>query len=306
MKNIIKKIIKRIFDIGFSGYAEKLFDINGRLSSINSALSQVEQKRLFLYYQQLLHEKKPLPSIKDVGFRVFSQNDEDGILLYIFSLIGTTNKLCFDLAHESPLGANTTNLLCNFGWSGLLVCANVEEEARTKKFFYSHPDTVVSPPRILNQWVTVENVNAILCEHGLQGQIDLFSLDIDGVDYWIWKNLEAIDPRVVVVEFHSMWGAQRAVTVPYHAAFDRFKEKSDFFGASLAAFVKLADEKGYRLVGGNKYCFNAFFIKKGIGEDLIPTLSTQEFFSLYSQPAWSIEHNAQRLSRVKDCGWIDL
>jgi hypothetical protein len=74
----------------------------------------------------------------------------------------------------------------------------------------------------------------------------------------------------------------------------------------LAAFVKLAHEKGYRLVGGNKYCFNAFFIKNGIAEEIIPTISADDFFSLYPQPAWSVAHRAERLSKVKDCGWLDV
>ncbi|MCJ7636553.1 MAG: hypothetical protein MUO21_03605, partial [Nitrososphaeraceae archaeon] len=65
--------------------------------------------------------KLPLPNFQDTGFRVYSQNDEDGLLLYIFSLIGFTNKICLDIAFASPYGANTTNLICNWGFTGLLI-----------------------------------------------------------------------------------------------------------------------------------------------------------------------------------------
>ena len=33
---------------------------------------------------------------------------------------------------------------------------------------------------------------------------------------------------------------------------------------------KLAQQKGYRLVGTHRFGFNAFFVKKGIGEQFLP------------------------------------
>ena len=39
---------------------------------------------------------------------------------------------------------------------------------------------------------------------GFFGEIDLLSLDVDGMDYWIWKAIEAVTPRVVVLEFNAL------------------------------------------------------------------------------------------------------
>jgi len=61
------------------------------------ASEAVGQIALKLKYQTLTKENKPLPEINDTGFRIFSQNDEDGILLFIFSVIGTTNKQCVEI-----------------------------------------------------------------------------------------------------------------------------------------------------------------------------------------------------------------
>ena len=63
----------------------------------------------------------PLPKFDEVGFRVFSESDEDGILHYIFSLIGTSNKKLVDIGSASIFGSNTANLLINHGWTGLLI-----------------------------------------------------------------------------------------------------------------------------------------------------------------------------------------
>src|SRR5262249_9381683 len=43
-------------------------------------------------------------------------------------------------------------------------------------------------------------------------------------------------------------------------------------GASLLAFVKLGREKGYRLVGSNRFDYNAFFVAAGEGEDALPSV----------------------------------
>ena len=59
---------------------------------------KIDQTQLMLHYQYLRDQNLPLPKFQDTGFRVFSQNDEDGLLLYVFSLIGTTNKQCLDFA----------------------------------------------------------------------------------------------------------------------------------------------------------------------------------------------------------------
>lgn len=306
MKNFFKKntkkIIQRIFDIEYNNNS---YNKKCNLYK-NDFISQVEQRRLFFHYQQLAKEKKLLPSIKDVGFRVFSQTDEDGILLYIFALIGMTNKLCLDLAFVSPFGANSANLICNWGWSGLLICARQEEVDAVKSFFEKHPDTFINPPIIEKKFVTAENINDILKANKLSGEIDLFSLDIDGVDYWIWNSLEVVQPRVVLLEFSNIWGKSKSVTVPYNPAFSRFDGDMDFYGASLPAFVKLAAKKGYRLVGCNKNLFNAFFIKNGIADDVLPEMSIDECFAVYNMTELYKEKLNNRLEKVKNLDWMEV
>jgi len=295
--NIFSKIARKILG-GLNKNIKKVI-----LMSYNQ---QVVQRQLFMHYQTLLFQHSSLPKFSEVGFRVFSHADEDGILHYIFSLIGTTNKICLDVAFASPYGANTTNLMINNGWNGILVCATQAENESVKQFFASHPDTLDYPPKVYQEWDTIENINEIVKKalgdlHIQTKDIDLFSLDIDGVDYWIWKALEAVKPRVVVVEYHNVLG-ERSVTVPYRPDFNRFDIHPDYMGASLPAFVKLAKEKGYRLVGCNRYGYNAFFIRNDIGENILPGVSVQDCL----RHPQALDAQKNRLSAVMDFEWIEV
>lgn len=291
--NFIKSILNKVLGLAIT-------PVNIEISNLKQDLfnNQATQRQLFLYYQMLKNSRQPLPRFQDTGFRIFSQNDEDGLLLYIFSLIGFTNKTCVDMAFGSPYGANTTNLICNWGFHGLLV----EGTGTPATFFDSHKDTFIFPPKLRHAWITAENVNELCLKNGIEGDIDFFSLDMDGVDYWVWKNLEAISPRVVVVEYQDILGHEKALTVPYKPDFNRFDVHEDFFSASLPAFVKLGKEKGYRLVGVNKYGFNAFFIKNGLGEEVLPEIKASECFG---HPKVK-EGVRERYPKVKDLPWVEV
>ena len=187
IKHFLQTIKEKIFSF------LKTSEVNCLQSDLYS--NQIIQRQLFFHYQYLKEKKLPLPNFQDTGFRVYSQNDEDGLLLYIFSLIGFTNKICVDMAFASPYGANTTNLICNWGFTGLLIEGlNITESV---KFFSNHKDTWIYPPRIIKAWITAENVNILCKRNGIEGEIDLFSLDLDGIDYWIWKSLKVIRPTVI-------------------------------------------------------------------------------------------------------------
>ena len=91
------------------------------ISQRTSVASKVGQLQLISKWRSMLHSNEPLPSFGDVEFRAFSQNGEDGILLYIFSLIGTRNRTSVEICSGDGIQCNSANLLLNHGWTGLLV-----------------------------------------------------------------------------------------------------------------------------------------------------------------------------------------
>jgi hypothetical protein len=255
-------------------------------------------------WRTMLHHKEPLPSFGDVEFRVFSQNGEDGILLYIFSLIGTTNKICLEICAADGIQCNSANLILNHGWTGLLVDGDEAAIKRGKGFYSGHPDTFSFPPKLAHAWVERETVNALIAKHGISGEIDLLSIDLDGVDYWVWDVIEVISPRVVVAETQCIWGTERSVTVPYARDFKSslIQGFGVYSGASLPAFVSLGHRKGYRLVGTQALGFNAFFVRDDVGADVLPEVSAA---SCLDRP---FVHWARRefLPLVRDKEWVEV
>ena len=112
----------------------------------------VEQKRLSALYRQLHQADGPPLLLKDVGFRVHSQHEEDGILLFIFSLIGTTSKRCVEICAGDGMTCNTANLIINHRWLGLLCDGEEANTKKAKRFYEKHPDTRYWPPAIVHEW----------------------------------------------------------------------------------------------------------------------------------------------------------
>jgi len=301
MKKQFKKIIKNSLQaLGNRLLGTEIIKDLDRIGSVDKGM----QILLDLKYQELLRKNEPLPKFDEVEFRTFSQNGEDGILLYLFSLLGTTNKKIVDIGCGNGIVSNGANLIINHGWTALLLDGN-ENNIRLGREFYSKcPDTAVWPPTFVQAWITKDNINSLISTYSFEGEIDLLSIDIDGIDYWIWQAIDCIKPRVVVLEYMDVWGPDISVTVPYKEDFvGKYDEFGLYYGsASLAAFVKLGKEKGYRLVGCQRYGFNAFFVRVGIGEDIFPEISAGECFN-HPKTKYGIE---KRLLAAKNYQWLDV
>jgi hypothetical protein len=299
MRKVIRKFAYRVRDFLLAPLLQE-----GPTIRYSDAVSQLQLK---FYYRALAESGSTLPSISEVGFKAFSQSDEDGILLYIFSIIGTANKKSVEICAGNGLECNTANLIINHGWSGLLVDGNANLVKQGQDFYSKNPHTYVFPPKFIHAWVTRDNVNDLIEKNGFGGEIDLLSLDLDGVDYWIWETINVIEPRVLVFEYNDTIGPERALTVPYKEDFNSYENLVDittrnFFGASLPAFVKSAKQRGYRFVGCNRYGYNAFFIKNPLGEKEIPEASVAESFK-HPRAIWGMQ---ERFPTVKDFPWVEV
>jgi hypothetical protein len=266
--------------------------------------ARLNQLLLMRYYAAISEGRRPPCRFSDVEFRCYSQNGEDGILLYIFSVIGAGNRRCVEIAAGDGIECNTANLVINHGWLGLMVDGDPVRIKRGMAFYRNCRDTFAWPPVLINAWVTSDTVDTLIKEHGFEGEIDLLSLDLDGIDFWIWKAIECVRPRVVVLEYNHLWGPDKSVTVPNEPAFRaQFSHYgSDYAGASLAAFVKLGKAKGYRLIGCQTLGTNAFFMREGVGEKFFPEVPTSQCF-LHPRAVFGMKN---RLPKVLDREWIEV
>jgi len=275
-----------------------------RLARPPDAAAQVQ---LRLAYQALAAAGGPFPSLADIGFQAFSQTDEDGILLYLFALVSARERTCVEICAGDGRECNTANLIINHGWTGLLVDGDARLVERGRRFYREHPHTRIAPPTFVHAWVTRDAVNDLVRSAGFSGEIDLLSIDLDGVDYWIWQALDVVQPRVVVVEYQDILGAERAVTVPYADDFDATRHPMtdgmpNYCGASLPAFVNLARSRGYRLVGCNRYGYNAFFVRDALAGDALPEVSVHECL----RRPHSQRGMRERYPTVAHLPWVDV
>ncbi|MDQ3822497.1 MAG: hypothetical protein M3321_04570 [Actinomycetota bacterium] len=249
-----------------------------RLDERTSAATKVALRSLFLEYRRLA-ASGGLPSVWDTGFRVFSQFDEDGVVLLLLAAAGEGPRRVLDLGSGDGVHAsNVANLLLNLGFDGLLVDGDAASVAWAERFYARHPDTKERPPATRQAFLTRENVNDVVAAAGLEGEIDLVSIDVDGNDYWLWEALDAVRPRFVVVEAHPELGREDYV-MPYRADFVWKAAPPDGrYGASLLALTRLGERLGYRPVGANQYGFNVFFAREDVAPAL-PAVSPDDLFA---------------------------
>ena len=178
-----------------------------------------------------------------------------------------------------------------------------------KKFFKSIQDTKFWPPKFRQAWITRDNINDLVSSCNLRGEIDLLSLDIDGNDYWVYEAMDGVQPRVFIAEYQHSWGPDLAVTQSYDEDFDIriYREEHEgqrYTGASLRALVNLADKKGLRLVGCERKCYNAVFIRKGLAEEILPTIDPALCFG-HSMARYNVNWKPEHVSPA-DPFWVTV
>jgi hypothetical protein len=205
------------------------------------------------------------------GFKVYSQSDEDGIIQEIFNRVGTRNRIFVEFGVESGIECNSVKLLVE-GWRGLWLDAGTKHVAQIR----THFRTFIDDRRLTANegFVVAENINSLLEQGGVTGEIDFLSIDIDNNDYWVWKEITAIKPRVVAIEYNATLRPPMSLVVPYDP--ERRWDGTNYFGASLEALVRLGRDKGYQIVGCNFSGANAFFVREDIAEDLFVEPATAE------------------------------
>lgn len=271
------------------------------------AHTALAQRLLLLQYRQLLQRQEPLPAWRDAGFSVYSDADEDGLLLYVFAVIGTTDRRLIDIGASGITASNSANLLVHHGWTGLLVDGDAAALESAGAFYRANRATRLYPPALVSRWVTAETVDSVLGEHGYTGEVDLLTIDIDGVDYWIWKAITTVRPRVVMIECQDIIPPDRALTVPYRPDFrasdyEVNRTTNDYVGASLLALAKLGRDKGFRLVGCNRYGWNAVFVREDLAPEGLPAVDVA---SCLTHP-WNDYGRRERFPRVAGMDWVQV
>jgi hypothetical protein len=249
----LRRYLEIITSIPYIGSG--LSRVLGEIALLREALGRVEARQTAAGTSQRL---------ADYEFRVFSQWGEDGIIQFLIRNLNITEKSFVEFGVESYREASTRFLLMHDNWRGLIIDGSQSniDVIRQDDIYWRYDLTAVC------SFVKPSNINSLLTNSGFTGPIGLLSVDIDGMDYWVWKNITVASPAIFVAEYNALFGPDRSVTLPLDENFTRSGAHHSFiyYGASLAALVKLSEEKGYACVGCNSAGNNVFFVRR----DLMP------------------------------------
>jgi hypothetical protein len=254
--------------------------------------------------QPLIHHLKAQPSLDRLQlaeFRVFSQFGDDGIIQYLIHHLAFQPDSFVEFGVSDYREANTRFLLINNNWKGLVLDSSPENIAhiRADHICWRHDLTAVTA------FITRDNINPLLADHGFGGEIGILSIDVDGNDYWIWEAIEVANPVLVIVEYNSVFGRRHALTLPFDPAFDRAKAHHSnlYFGCSLKALFRLGQEKGYSFIGTNSHGNNAYFVR----HDRLGALRAVTVDEGYVAPRIrESRHSSGALTHISAAGRLEL
>jgi hypothetical protein len=297
MKHFVKSMVR--------AGAKKLLriaDVPVEFERLNRAVRFQGALSLRQKYPHLLRNGAVAQELHKYETKVYSQQGEDGILLHLFDVIGVTDARFVEFGIQDGRECNSANLALNFGWRGLFMECDAECAQSAAQYYRARLGARANDVVVQKAMVTAENINDLLTQNGMAGPIDLLSIDIDGNDFWVWKAISVIQPRVVVTEYNSVFGPERAVTIAYDPAFRRrtFSQTESYFGASLAALAKLGEKKGYSLVGCDSWGVNAFFVSRDAADGRFPHRTAREIYMPQMTRVFSgsLDEDARRISHL--------
>ena len=197
-----------------------------------------------------------LDKINDFEYQITSQNNEDGIINYIFDILKIDKlnfmEIGFDYYQNNSLAVLKR---CN---KGLFIDGDNKKAIILRnvlKLFY--PATKIT---VQNALVDIDNINQIKEQNfNNQEEIDFLSIDVDGIDYYLLKEIN-FKPKLICIEYNFWFGKDLSCAVPYKKNYS-IDSLSNYVGASLKALTELANSKGYHLIALDSACINAFFIR---------------------------------------------
>jgi hypothetical protein len=222
------------------------------------------------------NKKKNEDNISSYEFSIFSQWGDDGIIDYLINNLNIKNKSFIEFGVQDYTECNTKFLLMNRNWRGLIIdeSTNLINKIKNSDIYWRYDLTAIK------SFITKNNINNIFKDNNFVGPIGLLSIDIDGNDYWIWDSINCVDPEIVIIEYNSRLGFEKAITIPYREDFERKKAhySNIYYGASLKALINLGKKKNYIFIGCNSAGNNAYFIKSNLENSKIKEIKIEQGF----------------------------
>jgi hypothetical protein len=221
-----------------------------------------------------IRQLEKLDCLWDAEFRVSSQWGEDGIIEWLIHHLESISETFIEFGVQNYCESNTRFLLQHRNWRGLVIDGSETDVdfIRQDSISWRHDLTAIS------SFITRENINTTIEKAGFNGELGVLSVDIDGMDYWVWEAIHSVNPMLLIVEYNSTFGDILPLTVPYTPDFVRSQAHYSnlYYGLSIQAARFLATKRGYTLIGTNRAGSNAFFVRNDRADSILSRLASVE------------------------------
>ena len=298
----------------FNYYLLKLFNFLILRLNINNKLTnfiKIQNGIQTIISQELKYES--VIYLEETECKIFSQNGEDGIINFLRKSLNIENPNFVEIGVGDYSEANTRFLYEIKNSKGTIIDVMDDLENKVKKNISLWKGDL----NVCQEKIESENINYVL-KNNCNFEIDIFSLDIDGIDYWIADKIKSKISKIFILEYNSTFGPNLEITVPNVRDF----KISDYhyshlcYGASLKLLINLMKRKGYYFVGSNSLKNNAFFINNDYKKDIyFPNIKIKDL-NFYTDSniresrtkagKLNFLSGQNKLNEIKDCEVIDL
>ena len=275
------------------------------------------KKLLLLGTSHILNMRKNyknISNLNEVDFKVFSQNGEDGIIDYLLFSLQIEKPKFIEIGVGDYYESNTRFLFERSSGDGLIIDIIDNLQKRVEKNIRLWKGNL----KILNRKIDSENILATLKEFNFFDNIDLFSIDVDGIDYWILEKMPKKFCKLIVAEYNPYFGSNLEISVPNDKNFDRSKyhHSNLCYGASLKSIINLLYKKGFVFLGTNLFKNNAFFVNSDFKDNLFLEIPNNNELNSFTNASFRESRDINNklnfidpkdiLNEIKKCKVVDL
>ena len=219
-------------------------------------ISKINRRKNSRKYSENLDE------INNFEYTITSQNNEDGLINYIFKKLKAYQPNFVEIGLDYY--ENNSLALLRKANKGLFIDGD-----NKKIFLLKNILKIVYPFKkfsFVSEFINKKNINLLISQTFRNDEeIDFMSIDVDGIDYYLLEEV-SFYPKLICIEYNFWYGKNVKCSVPYNENF-RWKMGSLYSGASLLALNDLLNSKGYHLIALDSGCVNAFFIRDDLKEN---------------------------------------
>ena len=174
----------------------------------------------------------------------FSRFDEEKVLAkYIAALLPSGHSCtAVDVGAGDGVRWSNTYALFKCGWKGIGFETDRRKFRKLVRAYRQYPGVFACGER-----VTPETVAPLLKSYGVERNLEVLSLDIDGNDYWVLQAiLREFRPRLIVTEINE----KIPPPIRFIAKYDPdFQLRHHFYGFSIMSLADLCRRYDYGILG---------------------------------------------------------